>query len=754
MEYLEIRLRSDLCAGNGESVGNSIDTDVCMDAVGLPYIPSRRIKGCLRQAACDLQKMGYPEASQKNIDSLFGDAFGQEGCFFIENAVIEGAASIRKYLQSEVPSVVKAAAHSSNIERLFTTVRGQTRLEDGVKVDNSLRFTRVISHYDPLEPEEKKEMCFQAPFFLETDNSALIDLFDACCKATRHIGTNRNRGLGNVRISICGKKEDKQNKQNNKLLKQEIQDVENKNIEHHTNLEEYNSDQCVISYTITLDSPVTLPGCDELNTAIPARSVIGCMAGNYLKAGNASDETFNNLFLNGTVRWSALTPVIEGAISDPVPMMLVKLKNNENRKINHLVEETDNWKTMKPKTMDGSFAAVVEKKETREQVYFVAEPEIHTVYHNSINRKAADFAEDSQNSLYMQDSIDAGMIYGGTVTCPKYMENLITLCLKTASLRFGRSRSAQYAACSLKEIVKVEKKTQNTVKTQKEEVVYVILKSDLIYSKNGAYTTDSGDIRSAIADKLALSSDHPEHCIDYCRYHTIGGYQSVWQLQKPQIPAVKAGSIYCFKSNGETLPEEIIIGGFSQEGMGVCRITTREKLMNITKVRAGEIDRVEADNKQDRKDKIYTELLVLTGIETMQRYALDHLDEMPANLPIARLRLMLSEADSYENLQKLINGMKESDVSSEKVTSKREDSTRFLESIYGKMSSDEEKSSGKKKSEDTDSSKKRILKKILQSETGLWEAVEKNQTAENILMKKWKLPLEILLHAQHYRKER
>ena len=30
----------------------------------------------------------------------------------------------------------------------------------------------------------------------------------------------------------------------------------------------------------------------------------------------------------------------------------------------------------------------------------------------------------------------------------------------------------------------------------------------------------------------------------------------------------------------------------------------------------------------------------------------------------------------------------------------------------------------------------------------------KNQTAENILMKKWKLPLEILLHAQHYRKER
>ncbi|MDY2627586.1 MAG: hypothetical protein SOW08_04610 [Lachnospiraceae bacterium] len=65
MAHLEIRLRSDLCAGNGESVGNSVDTDVCMDTAGLPYIPSRRLKGCLKQAAYDLQKMKYPNASPR-----------------------------------------------------------------------------------------------------------------------------------------------------------------------------------------------------------------------------------------------------------------------------------------------------------------------------------------------------------------------------------------------------------------------------------------------------------------------------------------------------------------------------------------------------------------------------------------------------------------------------------------------------------------------------------------------------------------
>ena len=54
MEYLKITLLSDLCVGNGESIGNAVDADVCMDRVGLPYIPARRLKGCLKQAALEL----------------------------------------------------------------------------------------------------------------------------------------------------------------------------------------------------------------------------------------------------------------------------------------------------------------------------------------------------------------------------------------------------------------------------------------------------------------------------------------------------------------------------------------------------------------------------------------------------------------------------------------------------------------------------------------------------------------------------
>ena len=813
MAYLKIKLRSDLCAGNGESVGNSVDTDVCMDTAGLPYIPSRRLKGCLKQSAYDLQKMGYKNAAQVNIDRLFGDAFGQEGCLFIQDAVIGGAGSIREFLKKEIPhknaipAVVKKAAHPSNVERLFTTVRGQTRLENGIKVDNSLRFTRVIGHYDPFELGTEKEMSFYAPICVDTDDKELLGLFEACCKATRHIGTGRNRGLGNVEISIYKKRPEdgkhtgtmKANVMKTNAMKANAMKTNAMKmgvVKTNVMGEECavkNSKDITISYKIALDSPVTLPGCDELNTSIPARSVIGCLAGNYLKHGSAGDEEFQNLFLNGMVRWSALTPVVKGVISDPVPMMLEKLKNDNGRMINHLTEDSDKWKKLKPKTMDGSFAAVISQngEETDSQigectdrqssegtasqigedadrqsngktahkgpVYAIVEPEIHTVYHNSMNGTVQDLSQSSGRTLYMQDSIDAGMIYGGTVVCPADMKSAVIQSLKESTLRFGRSRSAQYAACSLYGEPEVTENFEEKIDTEAGEIVYVILKSDLAYQQNGLYITDNQKIRKALAEKLGLTDEMPENHLDYCRYHTIGGYQSTWQLQKPQIPVVRAGSIYCFKANGKSLPTKISIGGFGQEGFGVCSIMTRKQLLDVTDIKKESIDRIEPEPDQERMEKIYTRILVSAGMETMKSYALKF-KVLQKELPIARLRLMLSEAKDYQDLIDLIGTIKESDVSSEKDVSRQADSRNFLQKLYEEeVSSDSNALKSQKQAVHPASDKIRnkiSLKKMLQDEEGLWEEMEQHPEAKEILLDHWKIPLEIILHAQHYQKER
>ena len=77
MDVIRITLRSDLCAGNGESRGNAVDTDIVLTADGLPRIPARRLKGCLRAAAEELAALGDETAAY--TAELFGDKAGRQG---------------------------------------------------------------------------------------------------------------------------------------------------------------------------------------------------------------------------------------------------------------------------------------------------------------------------------------------------------------------------------------------------------------------------------------------------------------------------------------------------------------------------------------------------------------------------------------------------------------------------------------------------------------------------------------------------
>ena len=55
---ITIELLSDICIGSGESYNSVIDTDVTYDDYGLPYIPAKRIKGCIREAGLELKDFG------------------------------------------------------------------------------------------------------------------------------------------------------------------------------------------------------------------------------------------------------------------------------------------------------------------------------------------------------------------------------------------------------------------------------------------------------------------------------------------------------------------------------------------------------------------------------------------------------------------------------------------------------------------------------------------------------------------------
>mgnify|MGYP000559533320 CR=1 FL=1 len=46
---ITIKLLSDLCTASGETHNSMVDTDIVYDEYGIPYIPAKRIKGCIRE---------------------------------------------------------------------------------------------------------------------------------------------------------------------------------------------------------------------------------------------------------------------------------------------------------------------------------------------------------------------------------------------------------------------------------------------------------------------------------------------------------------------------------------------------------------------------------------------------------------------------------------------------------------------------------------------------------------------------------
>lgn len=55
---IQIKLLSDLCTCSGETYNSIVDTDVTYDENGIPYIPAKRIRGCIREAGLEMLEFG------------------------------------------------------------------------------------------------------------------------------------------------------------------------------------------------------------------------------------------------------------------------------------------------------------------------------------------------------------------------------------------------------------------------------------------------------------------------------------------------------------------------------------------------------------------------------------------------------------------------------------------------------------------------------------------------------------------------
>jgi CRISPR-associated protein Csx10 len=278
MAKITLTLYSDLCPASGAGFGSVIDTDVCYNDKGFPYIPARRLKGCLREAAEDIDN---PEV--KAIFGESGDAIGGS-LRFSSNAL----------LADDVTSQVCGLSPEQALD-LFTYTRAGTEIDGGTVKAETLRFSRVVKQY-----VNGKRLAFATECEIDSQyEKAMQDI----CKALRNIGYKRNRGFG----AVCCRFE--ASEPEIRLAFPELEDGK-----------EY-----ILPITIKNIVPLVLSGqnSDETESYISGTQVLGALAWMYQKDKD-SDE-FADLFLNGKLKFSNCVP---GDM--PAPLCYAKMKSGGN----------------------------------------------------------------------------------------------------------------------------------------------------------------------------------------------------------------------------------------------------------------------------------------------------------------------------------------------------------------------------------------------------------------------------------------
>ena len=498
---ISIKLLSDLCCYSGEVYNTTVDTDVVYDDYGLPYIPAKRIKGCIREAALELYEMGL----MPHYNAIFGKEGSDASAFTISNARVENYdAKVKELKQFEKTDFV----NQQNVLSLYTYLRTQTAVDTntGTAIENSLRTLRVL----------KKGLIFNANVDLE--NSEYFEEFKNAVSMVKHMGVSRTRGLGLVELKV-----------ENSLSTP---------IDHVLFKENELKDENKISYTIHLNSPLICKSAQgnqaKTEDYIAGSKVLGLIArsmgsGAYQKIMN--DIVVSNAYVS-----------LGGQRSLPGRNSLQKIKNQSYVDgkmdiVDMMYFKNDNDKEQRtPANID----YMTEKNEVlsvEEQISY---------HHQRPSDKSIGRATSREGQFYQLASICEaqtfkGFIYANRVTAKQIM-NAVS---KLGQVRMGYGRNSEFGQIDF---------TLDSVKdtTSKDTLIHdadLLLASDVIlYSDNGMLVADVNVLKDYLNAYFGV--DDIEIDTPFISYNTIGGFNVTWRRKKQIFSALSKSS--CMKIHSDT----------------------------------------------------------------------------------------------------------------------------------------------------------------------------------------------------------
>lgn len=618
---LKITLKSDLCVASGYSHEGMVDVDVCYNNNGIPFIAGRRLKGCLKAAG---ELIGLD-----NINELFGEG-GNSGVrgIIVGNAVPENTDKLNKELSRLKAGKNEFAAYLTRQKVLeqFTRIKAQTEIDDnGVAKTNSLRYIRVVNQYSPFTGQELN-------FFADIEFDCDKETVERLALALRNIGMDRNRGLGSVRCELI-----------------RVETIEAVKTAHTA------SDDTLIKldYVIQNVQPLMMSSGADSRTEryISGQSVLGFLAGRYLahEGNSAEDELFKDMFIRGEVKFSNLY------ISDyekdkiykynPAPSFVNRLKKtkvfvNVAKPKDIISDKYNEAGGNQPKKLKGQFVYFDETGKIA-----VKEPEIEIVYHHSKAR----VYEDSRNQknekdgiLYSLEVLEEGQFFAGSIVAKKKYTDILKALMENGSFRFGKSKSAQYGECRLVSDIKEERYTYKEELKAGEKVLAVLESDGIFYSDNGCYTTRAEDVKKAVAGALGIEYEDTEENV-FLQSKSVYGYNTLWNLKKPDYPAIAAGSAIEYTVSKDCSVTTEYVGTKQLEGYGKVKLYHMDKMQYAIEEAA--VSGTEACELKEAKD-ILIKILFEKLLDSIRAGVYDIGRQNLKSSKIGRLTLMLNEAIS------------------------------------------------------------------------------------------------------------
>lgn len=530
---LEITLQSDLCNSDGGVYNSSLDTDVCHDEEGFPYIPAKRIRGCLRECALELHEWGM-NVSAEDLFGKGGDTAVNKGKIRLGNAYLKDYSLLYEEVKKALKTEAVSLFHEQNILDHYSYVRYETSIdhESGTADPSSLRSMRVIN----------KGLVFEAVILFEDD---VEEALKNVVRVFHHMGIARTRGLGEVKAEL----------KNVTLISDVNKEI---SIPEGSNL---------LKYEIYLEEPVVCKsagGSQEKTVDYIEGSKIMGVVSQRLQ----DNDEFIKMLDEGKMIFSDAILEENGIRLTEVPASVYAIKNNKKEYRDKLYEPADNHETEQLSSMKHCYV-YDDGKDTF--LHESVETEIH--YHHtrpvdkSIGR--ADPSVDSNSTFYQISSISprqtfAGYILGNAEEIRKIAELLNA----SEDCYIGNSKSSEYGYCRI--FVHSLKKMENHV-FHTDRLAVKLNAPALIYNNHAMASVDPQDLIHEILVSLQIDSGLVQSQRFYLKYGETGGFNVTWGMKKPTLPVFDQGTVVDihFKNAMDiSVPEAWHIGERTAEGFG------------------------------------------------------------------------------------------------------------------------------------------------------------------------------------------